>query len=254
MATLEDILNNKDSYPDTTKITLADGVETTLGDLRKNTMLERDYRQKTAALAAQRRNFEQKQAEWEAARLDAEAKLTELAKQLFAQNPMASRDEIDEMLERDPIARKLSERLQSLEAKLTEADQRVRAAEAKQQMYETAYIADQHRRVLSFLKQQDPDLNEEELVQFARANYIPRLDWAHKLMTEERRTKTAIEAAKKEAHEAAYKKAKEELLQPAITARRVVAAPSKDTPATFDEAADRALQDPEILQILQPGG
>lgn len=252
MPTLDELLINRDTYPDTTKITLAEGVETTLGDLRKNTMLERDYRQKTGKLADERRKFETERSEWESARLEAEAKLTDLARQLVTRNPEASRDEIDDILERDPVARKLMSKIESLETKIGERDKSLDEARQRIKLAEENYIADQHRRVLAYLKQTDPELDEVELVNFARANYIPRLDWAHRLMTEDRRTKTALDTARKEAHEEGYKKAKADLLQPTIPSRKTTV-PAPDAPKTLDEAAEAALRDPEILQAMNTG-
>lgn len=253
MPTLEDLIQNKETYPDSTKVTLAEGVETTLGELRKNMMLERDYRRKTAELAERRRAFEAEMAEWEAARVQAEAKLTELAKQLVARNPEASRDEVTEMLAHDPVARKLTEYIAGLANKISEIDRKLEDAHQRQRMYEEAYIADQHRRVLAFLKQHDPELNEAELIQFARANYIPRLDMAYRLLTEEKRVKEAVEKAKQEAREEAYKKAKEELLQPTLAPRRPVTA-SPEAAKSLEEAAEHALRDPEIVTLLTGGG
>ena|SRR5437773_5089452 len=250
MPTLDDLLSNRDAYPDGTTVRLADGVDTTLGDLRKNTMLERDYRQKTGRLADERRKFETQAAEWEGARIEAEAKLADLAKQLIHKNPEAGRDEVEDMLERDPIARKLNQKIGALETKLTERDSYIEQQQQRMQQYEQNYIADQHRRVLSYLKTQDPDLNESELVNFARANYIPRLDHAYNLMTKDRRESSLVEKTRKEAMEEGYAKAKTELLQPKISPRRTIA-PSADAPKNLDEAAERALQDPEVIAAMQ---
>jgi hypothetical protein len=248
MPTLEEFLSNRDNT-DEVKITLADGVETTLGDLRKGYMKEQDYRRKTGDLANQRRAFEQQTSEWEAARLDAEAKLTELAKQLIGQNPRATQEQIEDLVDADPRAKKLQEKIDKLETRLSEAEKRDQVYAQRFKAQEEAYVADQHRRVLFELQKSDEDLRNpekvQELVEFAKSNYIPRLDWAHKLMKYEDNVKSATEKAKKEAREEGYNKAKQELLQPVLSPRRMVT-PSKDAPKTLDEAADAALRDSDI--------
>jgi hypothetical protein len=255
MPTLDEFISNRDNT-DETKITLADGVETTLGDLRKGFMKEQDYRSKTMDLANRRRTFEQQTSEWEAARLDAEAKLTDLAKQLITQNPRATQEQIDEQLETDPRAKKLNDKIAKMEERLVASEQRNQAYEQKFKAQEESYIADQHRRVLAFLQQQDPELQNpekvDELVTFAKSNYIPRLDWAYKLQNYEGNVKKAVDNARKEAREEGYSKAKQELLQPVLSPRRMVT-PIKDAPKTLDEAADAALRDTDIWKDYAGG-
>lgn len=248
MPTLEEFLSNKD-ISDDTKITLADGVEATFGELRRGHMKEQDYRRKTAELANSKRAFEQQTSEWEAARLDAEAKLTDLAKQLITQNPRATREEIDDEMEQDPRAKKLMSKIEQMETRIAESEKRNQQYEQRFKDQEQAYIADQHRRVLSYLQTQDPDLADPEkvaeLVQFAKDNYIPRLDWAYKLSRYEHNVKKAVDKAKKEGKDEGYSKAKQELLQPVLSPRRVID-PPKDAPKSLDEAADNALRDSDL--------
>lgn len=256
MPTLEEFISNRDNS-DEVKITLSDGVETTLGDLRKGYMKESDYRRKTSDLANQRRSFEQQTSEWEAARMDAEAKLTDLAKQLIGQNPRATQEQIDDQLEGDPRAKKLNDKISQMEQRIADSEKRNQMYEQRFKSQEETYVADQHRRVLYALQQSDPGLKEpervQELVEFAKANYIPRLDWAHKLMRYEDTVKQSVDKARKEAKEEGYNKAKQELLQPILSPRRMIT-PSKDAPKTLDEAADAALRDGDIWKDFSLGG
>jgi len=119
-----------------------------------------------------------------------------------------------------------------------------------------AMIADQHRRALATLKSRDESLDTDALVAFAQQNGIPRLDLAYRLMTEDKRTADLRDSIKTEAEKAGYERAKRELAAPTIPNRRVVPASNlpADAPKTFDQAADRAAQDPEILNIMTGAG
>lgn len=253
MPTLDDYLSNKQQYPDDQKISLADGVETTLGQLRGGFMKDSDYRKKTADVARERERFERDRSDWETARYDAEAKLTDLAKQLVSQRPEASRDEIEDALERDPVAKRLATQLEAVTKKLGALEQATVTNQNTAKMHEQAWLAEQHRRVLNQIKQHDPSLDTEELVRFAKDNMVPRLDHAYRLMTYERQ----IEASAKNARDAGLKegfdRAKTELNQPVLPSRRLFT-PAEDAPKTFEQAADRALQDPEILKIINGQG
>jgi hypothetical protein len=236
------------------KITLADGVESTLGDLRGGNSRTDDYTRKTQAVAREREAFSREKAEFERAKAEAEAQLASMAEKLVVQRPAAQVDEIEQHLQTDPVARKLVERIDSINKKVEEANARAAKAEETLQQQQRGYIADQHRRVLATLKQRDPDLNEQDLVRFAQENYIPRLDLAYRLYTEDARLKSEVDKAREEARKEAYDRAKRDLAQPVIPQRRVVTQTlDKDAPQTFDEAAERAAQDPEILNVLSGG-
>ena len=251
MATLADILNDK-QRPDDQKIVI-EGAETTLGELRKTALFQADYTKKTMALADERRKLDSDRSEFEYARLEAEAKLTELAKQIVQQNPQATRDEVEDMMERDPLARRLMEKMEGVTANLKELQQKTAQQEELLKRQQMAYYEDQHRRVLAKLKQDDPDLDVDELVAFAKENYTPRLDVAYKALTYEKKLEQAAQKAKEEGVKEGLKRAKDELVQPIIPSRRVLS-PVAGTPKSFDEAVDAALQDPEILTILGESG
>lgn len=254
MPNLNDILADKSKYADDRKITLEDGVETTLGELRGGFSRTEDYTRKTQQVAREREAFSREKAEFERAKSEAEAQLAALAEKVVTRQPEVQVDEIERHLQSDPVARKLVEKIDNIGKKANEAEQRAARAEAALQSQQQNYIADQHRRVLATLKQRDPDLNEQDLVSFAQQNYIPRLDLAYRLYTEDSRTKSAVESAREEARKEAYDRAKRDLAQPVIPQRRVVTSTlTKDAPQTFDEAAEAASRDPEILNILSGG-
>jgi len=244
MATLTDILNDK-QRPDDQKV-VVEGVEVTLGELRKMTMQQSDYTRKTMDLAKERKKLEDEHAEWEFARLDAEAKLTDLAKQVMQQHPGVTRDEVDDLLERDPLAKRLMGKLEEVSTELVTLKDKTAKQDELLQRQQLAWYEDQHRRMLAKIKNDDPDVDVDALVNWAREHYTPRLDVAYKAMKFEDKVAEATKKARKEGLEEGIKKAKAELSQPVIPSRRVLS-PLPDAPKNFDEAVDKALQDPEIM-------
>src|SRR3990167_6610052 len=153
MPTLEEFVTNKETYPDTLKITLADGVESTLGEIRSGFMKEKDYRKKTMELSEVRRQHERELQDFEAARLDAEAKLAALAQQLVTARPGATQDDITEELESSPIAKKLYAKINELEGKVKEREVAENEMKTALGNWQQAQIVDQHRKVLASIKQ-----------------------------------------------------------------------------------------------------
>ena len=255
MPNLTDILGDKTKYPDEQKITLADGVETTVGELRGGFLRQQDYSRKTADVAREREAMTRERAEFDTAKASAEAELTGLAERIVSQRTTVgkstTRDELDDLMDRDPLARRLRDDIQGLRQQHTEVVDAIKQQQETLKQQQLAFVADQHRRALTVLRQRDPDLDTDELIRFAQDNGIPRLDLAHRLLTEDKRFETAIKTKTEEASKAAYEKAKRELAAPAIpSSRRVAGPPPADAPKDFDEAADRAKSDPEILEIM----
>jgi hypothetical protein len=253
MATLAEILENRKDFPDDRKITMTDGVEVTLGELRSGYMMDRDYRQKTQTLARDREAFSREKAEFEHAREDAEKQLAALAERVVTPNAPARQQEAEweSYLERDPIARRLHQQYADMDKRMQDYDERIKRSEESLRQQAQVYVADQHRAVMARLKASDPSLNEQELVQYAQSNYLPRLDHAYRLMTEDRRVKDAVTKAKEDALREGYEKAKRELAQPMLPQRRVAAPLAESAPKTFEEAAEAALRDPEILATME---
>ena len=253
MPSLQDLLDDRKKYADDLKVTLADGVESTLGELRGGFMKEADYRQKTAKVARDREELSAAQSKFEQDRQEAEAQLASLVERAVTRDAPANQQqaELDAFLQRDPVARHLTQKLSTVEAKLAEQEKRAVANEQRLQQQQQAMLVDQHRRALAALKSRDPDLNEQELVQFAQENAIPRLDLAYRLHTEDKRWKTESDKIKEKAQTDGYEKAKRELAQPQLPHRRVAPAVPEDAPKSFDDAADRALRDPEILATME---
>lgn len=253
MPTLQEILDDRKGFPDDRKITLADGVETTIGELRGGYMKDSDYRQKTSKLAREREEFSTERARFEQDKQEAEARLAELIEK--AVTPRAPLDqqqaEWQAYLERDPLARHLTKELSEVKSKLNAYESKTQEYEQRLYQQQQALLVDQHRRALAAIKSRDPELNEQELVEFAQHNAIPRLDLAYRLLTEDKRFKTEIDKVKETTHKEAYEKAKRDLSQPALPSRRVAPSVPETAPKSFDEAADRALQDPEILATME---
>ena len=253
MPSLQDLLDDRKKYGDDLKVTLAEGAETTLGELRGGFMKEADYRQKTSRVAREREELSAAQAKFEQDRQEAEAQLAALVEKAVSPNANANQQqqELEAYLQRDPVARHLTQKLSAVEAKLADQEKKSVAYEERLRNQQQAMLVDQHRRALAAIKARDPEVDEQQLVQFAQDNAIPRLDLAYRLHTEDKRWKTEADKIKENASKEGYEKAKRELAQPQLPQRRVAPAPAEDAPKSFDEAADRALKDPEILGIME---
>lgn len=249
MPTFDELIADKKTYPDETKVTLADGVEVTLGQIRGGYMKDADYRRKTADLARQREEYERDRAERELALQDAEARLQELAKQLVGTYPEKTRDEIADIMSQDPVAQRLVSRIEQLEGAFQPLAEAILRLDAQLKNDAMASMVNQHRRALAYLKQHDPDLDEAELIRFAKARQIPRLDDAYRLMNHDNLLAAERKKAAEEAEKRAYEKAKRELATPQIPVRRV-AQTAPDAPKSLDEALDRALRDEEVVGPL----
>lgn len=252
MATLSELLNDKTKYPDETKVTLADGIETTIGEVRKGYMMEADYRKKTSAVAEEKRQLIQQRQDFEAARLDAEQKLEAMTMKLLKAKPDQSQDDLEAELAANPVARALAEQVKALGTQVEQLKQATGNINQELVQSRQQAMVDQHRQVLSVIKKHDPEADETEIVNYARNNYVPRLDLAYRLLTEEKRMSKAIADAKAAALKEGIEKGKREAIAPTLPQRTRFLAPTlpKDAPTSFDEAADRALQDPEILGLL----
>ena len=255
MATLQELLENKTQYADDTKINVADGVYTTLGEVRKGYMMESDYRKKTSAVAETRRQLDTERQQFEAARLDAEQKLEALATKLVRREPDMAQTELERELQSNPVAKALADQVKGLNDKITSLETATTGLFEEVKQSKQSAMVDQHRRVLSGLKEKDPDLDEAEVVTYAKTNYVPRLDLAYRLLTEEKRMKSAIEAAKNEAKQAGIEEGRRQAIAPTLPQRARFMAPTlaEDAPKSFDEAAERAASDPEILSLLSQG-
>jgi len=252
MATLAEILEDKKTYPDDQKITIS-GVETTLGDLRSGYMKDADYRKKTTAIAEARRDLDRRQADFEAARLDAEAKLEAMAAKIIRRDPDTTDTELQGRLEADPVAKRLMDMVTGLTSKIETLNKEVETTKTTLAQGKRQALVDQHRRVLSLLRQHDPNLDEQALVQFAKDNFIPRLDIAYRVMTEETRTQAAVKTATEKAKKEGLEEGKKLGAQPIIPARKAAAKLPYNAPKTVDEAFEAAQNDPEILAIMTGG-
>lgn len=262
MPSLAEILEDKKGFPDDRKITLADGVETTLGDLRdQGYFRKQDYTRKTEALARDRDAFAQEKSQFEQAKAGAEAELARLAEQVVqrTQNvaagaPAASIDEVEAYMARDPVSQRLLAKQQALmtELETLKAGQQ-QAAEALKQQQQWFYT-DLHQRALATLK---PRMDEygvkaDDVIAFAKQHSIPRLDLAFNELTRDQQLEAATKKAAEDAHKKAYAQAKQELAAPAqLPQRRLAPALAPDAPKSLGDAWEAASRDPEILATME---
>lgn len=253
MATWDEIVSDKTTYPDNVTVKLADGVEIPLGQLRSSSMKDSDYRQKTAALARQKEEMDRKWTEQVTALQEGEAYLVSMAKDLMARNPGMTRQEAQEEVSTDPAVAKLRSELAEIKKvmepmarALTDMDQRWKDGQR-------ASVVAQHRQKLAELKQKDPDLDEMDLAQWAKDNMTPRLDVAYLAKNHEKLVEKARAAAREEALKEGYERGKTEALMPPalpIYGADVKADPNAVKFKNLSEAANHAARDPEIMGIF----
>jgi hypothetical protein len=247
--TFDELIADKKTYPDDTKVTMADGVEVTLGHLRGGYLKDADYRRKTADLARQREEFDRDRTEREQALQDAETRLQELAKQVVGAHPEKTRDEVADILAQDPVAQRLVARLEQLEGAFKPLAEAVVSLDNRLKQDAMANMVNQHRRALAYLKEKDSELNEEELIRYAKSRQIPRLDDAYRLMKHDDLLAAERKKATEEADKKGYERAKRELSAPQIPVRRLTQS-APDAPKNLDEALDRAVRDEEVVGPL----
>jgi len=265
MATLEEYLADRKQYPDDQKIVLADGLETTLGELRDQGFFRKqDYTHKTNAVAREREALQREKAEWEQSKTAAEAELARLAEQALQraatvqrQNPDATVDEVDAYIAKDPVSQRLLRQIEAANKRASDAEAKAtKAAEenAKQQQW---YWQDLHQRALAAMKPQMDELGitPDEVVTFAKQSNIPRIDWAFDLLAKDKRIEVATKKAAEEAEKRAYERARQELAAPAqLPQRRLAPVLPQDQPQTFEDAKLAAARDPEILATIEGFG
>jgi len=250
MATFDEIVGNRKDYPDEVKIDLGNGVVVTLGDVRGGYMKDADYRQKTSEVARQRRALDEETANRQAAFLEAEAKLAEWTKTLMSQNPGMTKTEAEEELEADPRYKRLMSKVESMESAAKESAKKIEVLEKTITDDQRGRMVAAHRQVLWSLKQADPELDTDALVEFAQSRGIPRLDDAYVLMNHGKLVDKEKKRAVEETVKTTTEKVKREMNQPVITGRSKVIKPAQDAPKTMDEAMEQALNDESIIAAL----
>jgi hypothetical protein len=219
-------------------------------------MMESDYRKKTSEVAEQRRALEKNWTDFEAAKIQAQTQLEELASQVIRKaEPGSTQDDVTRELEADPKAKFLMKQIESLSGKLKQIEDVTKQVAEGQQSFKQTLMVNEHRQVLARLKEKDPDLDVSALTTFAKENYIPRLDLAYKVMNFDRFMEhTAKEAAAKAKAEG-VEEGKRLAITPTLPQKARYLAPelSKDAPKTMDEAHQAALNDPEIIGLLTQG-
>jgi hypothetical protein len=253
MATLDEILSDP-NIDDEQKISI-NGQTVTLKDLRAGFMKDADYRKKTTEVATQRREVERLRTEFEEARLQAEAQLQAMAEKIVRKEPEIKQDELMTEIEANPIAKKLMTEIKSLGNQIGELSKFREEATGRLAAQEQTWMAAQHRSVLNKLMAEDPEMVPDEVIKFAQQNSIPRLDHAYKLLTEEKRISSAVKKAADEAKLQGIEEGKRSVQMQGLPQRRLaVVDKAVETPKSFDEAYDRAREDPEIIGLLNDLG
>jgi hypothetical protein len=218
-------------------------------------MMESDYRRKTTTLAESRKEFDRERQQFEAARLEAEQKLEEIAANVMKREPATTRDELAEALEANPVAKALAEQIKSLSSELSEIKKTTGAIGQEIVNSRQQAMVNEHRKALEKIKQEDPNISEADVIAYAKSNYVPRLDLAYKLMKYDDVIGKAAKEAAEKARQEGIEEGKRLAVAPTLPSRsRLIAPPlPENAPKDFESAADAALKDPEIVGLLTEG-
>ena len=236
MATLEEIVANRQAYPDDTTWDVGGGVTVKLKDLRDTLIPKGEMTRMTQAAAEEKRQYQQKLQQYE-------AQMTEMARRATMPAPPSGTDPLQPYLD-DPTFGPLAKQLR-------EVAENQKAIMQQTRQHEQVWWAQQHLNTIEKLKSQDKDLDDQKiqgLIGFAKQHGLANLDHAYRLMTDDTRIKRAADEAEKRG----YDKAKAEPPPPPIPAGRV-AATSPNAPKSFEEAKQAARAEPEIMRGITPG-
>lgn len=234
----DEVLTDRTQYPDDTKVTLANGKETTVGEMRNKLGLKSEFHAHTTKIADEKRQLESKYQQ----DMQAAAQAIQQAQQASTR-ATGTPDNFEAYLS-DQTFGPMAKRIQALDAQMA----KIGAIEQRMQQHEQAFLTDKYSQVLTKLKQADPNLNQQELAQFAQAKGIYNLDDAYSLYTE----KSRMEKAVKDAEAKGYERAKKEPPVPPMP-RGGVAKPPADAPKNLNEAFEKLKQDPQLTQLFHGG-
>lgn len=250
----EEILSDKSTYSDDHIIKLADGTELRLGDVRPSHMKDADYRQKTSLLARQREDFEAAATSRIQAIQEGEAQLRAIAAELIRHNPQMTKKEITEEYASDPEVQRLRAELSEIKGALQPIANTINEMKQNAQASRQQYVVNEHRKALMELKADHPDLDEMELVAYAKENLVPNLKKAWTLMNHDKIVESKAREVREAALKEGYEKAKQEIsAAPVLPMRTVMQTKAEGVPKNSRELMERALRDPEVMGPLVTG-
>jgi hypothetical protein len=253
MSNWDEIIANSKEFPNDTTVKLANGTEISLGTIRSGYLKDKDYREKTTALARQKDELERQWTERVQALQEAEAHLMGLARDIVQNKPAGvPRQEIQEDVAADPEVRRLATQIDEMKKVMEPMARALVDMDKRWQEAQKASLVTAHRETLAKLKEKDPDLDETALISWAKEHYVPRLDVAYTAMKHDELLKREVERAKTTAFEEGKKTGREEALMPPTLPTQGAGIPAGDSPRpkNIDDAFEMAKRDPEILSIL----
>src|SRR5438128_5878689 len=236
MATLADVVADRKTYPDTLTYE-KDGLTFSLKDLREGFLPKAEMTKLTERAAAEKKHLEGQLSQVQEEYQRAITAVTAL--QARAKQGDAPPDELQAYLD-DPAFAPLAKLAKGLQARIEELDRRTKD-------HETTWWAQQHLNTIQSLKDQDKELDPQELLQFAKGRNLTNLADAYRLKNYER----DLARAAKDAEAKGYEKGKKEAALPVVpSVGRRPSSPPPEAPKSFEEAKQRALEDPEIHQLF----
>lgn len=238
MATWAEILSDPKTYGDDVKVSI-NGADMTIGDLRNQAGLKSEFTKATQKHAEERKQWEGQLQQHQQNQQYLQQQLQQAMARRGVDPADATNDELSSYRQ-DPVFGPLVKMIEGQKEVIGQLANRIH-------MDEVSVRSMRYQDDLKQLKQQDADLNTDELVKFTTDLYSkgPDIHQAHKLYRRER----DLDLAVKDAEKRGYEKAKAEApLVPMPGGRRYSAPVATAAPKDMDEAESKVLQDPEILQ------
>ena len=245
MANLQDVLQNREKYPDTQEIDIG-GQKMTLGELRNDMIPKGDMTKATQRLSEEKRALEQNVTELQSAYQGLQSQLTTMvAGRTMADGTPARTSPLAE-LEADPLLGPVIAELRAVRADLSKANDTNERLQRQQVEMATTYIQDGYRRRIADLRAKDASLDPQALINFAVSRNMPDIEMAYQLMTEDSRLKQR----ESEAEKRGYEKGKQEVVIPPMSSgRRMTMAPPPEGVKDLEGAKEAALNDPAIERL-----
>ena len=268
MATFQEILADRTTYPDDRTITMPgpDGqmVSMTMAEVRNQAIGKGDYTKESQRWATEKAQLDQ---QYRQTLGNFSQQLQALNAELARRNeaPIRTQDEFEERLAADasdPTLGPYAKHLKKLSKEVEELRQEKEDNKRRLAQHEQAFWLNQHSQVLSKIQERDEEFRSPEktqgLIQYAQQHGLANLDLAYQLMTRDRDIERAKTTAAKEAETRAAEQAKVNAAQPHIPGGSKAASPasagqswqpSQNSLDPFEEAMNAATNDPELESI-----
>jgi hypothetical protein len=228
-----ELLTNREQFPDTREITLADGQVVTVKELRDTLMPKADMTRMSQSWAEEKRQLQESLSGYQ-------RQLAQAASRQTTPAPSGATGLTEDDYLADPV--------------LGPIFRRAKAAEERLAVHEQTYLRDRYQAQLTDIeareakRPEDKRVRKDQLLDYAIRNNMADLNLAYRVLTRDR----DIEMAQQEALRQGIEKGRKEATAPHVPfGNRRSVAPTTEGPKDFDSAEDAAMRDPDILAAMR---